>query len=326
MFYTENANIPNILYLSQKLIMRKFFLDRVMLCYDCMHWQVLQTTPPFFSFILPFVLLLFFHTETIGQQCGNEEPIESLYVSSKEMPLFPDGEKGLLDFLNENLKISSEKRVRAGSFVVAGVVNKLGEFQNVTIIQGTTGINDDIVRVCEMLRFTPGKQNGEFVEVLYSFSLHITYGGYITDLSFDTGISSERLWDMYFDAIDPYRNVTPYPDRTVTPELDTGPFYMVEKMPAYPGGNRELIKDIQENLVYPEDAKKEGLQGTVIFLFVIDKEGQITNLEIAYSTNHIFDSAALDVLSHLKTFIPGEQHGKKVNVYYTLPIMFNLDK
>ncbi len=228
-FLYGKCKYSQILYLSQKLIMRKFFLDRVMLCYDCMHWQVLQTPPPFFSFILPFVLLLFFHTETIGQQCGNEEPIESLYVSSKEMPLFPDGEKGLLDFLNENLKISSEKRVRAGSFVVAGVVNKLGEFQNVTIIQGTTGINDDIVRVCEMLRFTPGKQNGEFVEVLYSFSLHITYGGYITDLSFDTGISSERLWDMYFDAIDPYRNVTPYPYRNVTSELDTGPFYKVEK-------------------------------------------------------------------------------------------------
>jgi len=304
--------------------MRKFFLDRVMLCYDCMHWQVLQTTPPFFSFILPFVLLLFFHTETIGQQCGNEEPIESLYVSSKEMPLFPDGEKGLLDFLNENLKISSEKRVRAGSFVVAGVVNKLGEFQNVTIIQGTTGINDDIVRVCEMLRFTPGKQNGEFVEVLYSFSLHITYGGYITDLSFDTGISSERLWDMYFDAIDPYRNVTPYPYRNVTSELDTGPFYKVEKMPAYPGGNRELMKDIEENLVYPEDAKKEGLQGTVVVRFVVDKEGHITNPEIIISPSHVWDSAALEVLSHLKTFIPGELHGEKVNVYYLLPIQFKL--
>ena len=293
-----------------------------MLCYDCMHWQVLQTIKNSFTF-LPLILLLFSHTATVGQQCGNEEPIESLYVSSKEMPQYPDGEKGLLDFLNKNLKISSGKRVRAESFVVAGVVNKLGEFQNVTIIQGTTGINDDIVRVCEMLRFTPGKQNGEFVEVLYSFSLHITYGGYITDLSFDTGISSERLWDMYFDAIDPYRN-DPY--RNVTPELDTGPFLKVEKMPAYPGGNRELIKDIQENLVYPEDAKKDSIQGEVFVLFVVDEKGQITNLEIVRSTNHIFDSAALDVLSHLKTFIPGEQHGKKVNVIYTQPIMFKLDK
>ena len=97
-------------------------------------------------------------------------------------------------------------------------------------------------------------------------------------------------------------------------------------MPAYPGGMRELIKDIEENLVYPEDAKKEGLQGTVEVRFVVDKEGQICCSEITRSSSHVFDSAALEVLSHLKTFIPGEQHGKKVNVYYMLPIQFRLDK
>ena len=98
------------------------------------------------------------------------------------------------------------------------------------------------------------------------------------------------------------------------------------KKTAYPGGYHGLQKDIEENLVYPEDAKKEGLQGMVVVRFVVDKEGQICCSEITSSSSHVFDSAALDVLSHLKTFIPGEQHGKKVNVYYTLPIMFRLDK
>ena len=110
-------------------------------------------------------------------------------------------------------------------------------------------------------------------------------------------------------------------------EIYEEPVYLiVEKKPAYPGGYSGLTKDIEENLVYPEAAKKDGTQGFVAVLFIIDKEGQITNLEIAYSTNHIFDSAALDVLSHLKTFIPGELHGEKVNVYYMVPIHFKLDK
>ena len=110
-------------------------------------------------------------------------------------------------------------------------------------------------------------------------------------------------------------------------EIYDEPVYLiVEKMPAYPGGNRELIKDIEENLVYPEDAKKEGLQGTVIVRFVVDKEGQITCSEITSSSSPVFDSAALDVLSHLKTFIPGELHGEKVNVYFMVPILFKLDK
>ena len=111
-----------------------------------------------------------------------------------------------------------------------------------------------------------------------------------------------------------------------TDEESLCPFSKVEKMPAYPGGTRELIKDIEENLVYPEDAKKEGLQGMVMVRFVVDKEGQICCSEITRSSSHVFDSAALEVLSHLKTFIPGEQHGEKVNVYYLLPIQFKLDK
>ena len=121
----------------------------------------------------------------------------------------------------------------------------------------------------------------------------------------------------------------------IDPSEDDEPVYVerVEKKPAYPGGDEELLKDIQENLVYPEDAKKDSIQGYVIVRFVIDKEGHITNLKIlkfplshAVIDSPAFDSAALDVLSHLKTFIPGEQHGKKVNVYYTLPIPFKLDK
>ncbi|MBR3980988.1 MAG: energy transducer TonB [Bacteroidales bacterium] len=92
------------------------------------------------------------------------------------------------------------------------------------------------------------------------------------------------------------------------------------------------VKDKQEYLVYPEDAKKDSIKGYVFVRFVVDKEGHITNPEILKIHDDVvidspaFDSAALDVLSHLKTFIPGEQHGKKVNVYYTLPIMFRLDK
>ena len=121
----------------------------------------------------------------------------------------------------------------------------------------------------------------------------------------------------------------------IDPSEDDEPVYVerVEKKPAYPGGYEELLKDIQENLVYPEDAKKDSIQGYVLVRFVIDKEGHITNPEIlkfhpsnAVIDSPAFDSATLEVLSHLKTFIPGEQHGKKVNVIYTQPIMFKLDK
>ncbi|MBR4690016.1 MAG: TonB family protein [Bacteroidales bacterium] len=113
----------------------------------------------------------------------------------------------------------------------------------------------------------------------------------------------------------------------IDPSEDDEPVYMkVEKMPAYPGGMRELIKDIEENLVYPEDAKKNGIQGVVVVLFVVDKKGSIVAPRILQSKFPVLNSAAIDVLFHLKPFEPGEHRGEKVNVYFDVPIQFRLDK
>ena len=115
----------------------------------------------------------------------------------------------------------------------------------------------------------------------------------------------------------------------IDPSEDDEPVYdnmRVEKKPAYPGGYHGLQKDIEENLVYPEDAKKNGIQGIVVVAIVVDKEGQITKPKIILSPAHVLDSAALEVIPHLKPFTPGEQHGEKVNVYYGVPIYFKLDK
>ena len=107
---------------------------------------------------------------------------------------------------------------------------------------------------------------------------------------------------------------------------DIDVYMKVEKMPAYPGGMRELMKDIDENLVYPEEAKKNGIQGVVVVLFVVDKKGSIVAPRIFQSKFPVLNSAAIDVLFHLKPFEPGEHRGEKVNVYFYVPIQFRLDK
>ena len=118
-----------------------------------------------------------------------------------------------------------------------------------------------------------------------------------------------------------------YAIECIYPEFEEPVYYMeVEKRPAYPGGYHGLQKDIEENLVYPEDAKKNGIQGIVVVSIVVDKEGQITKPKIILSPAHVLDSAALEVIPHLKPFTPGERHGEKVNVYYGVPIYFKLDK
>jgi len=100
---------------------------------------------------------------------------------------------------------------------------------------------------------------------------------------------------------------------------------VVEKMPQYPGGEIALLNYISHNLKYPVSASQMGIHGRVIVRFVVSSIGKVEKAEIVRSLNYACDKEALRVVSSLANWIPGEQNGKKVSVYYTLPITFRLE-
>jgi TonB family protein len=101
-------------------------------------------------------------------------------------------------------------------------------------------------------------------------------------------------------------------------------FFMVESMPEYPGGEIELRKFIANNIVYPDVAQKEGIQGKVYVTFVVDREGNVANTKIARGVAPSLDQEALRVVNSLPAWKPGKQKGEAVNVSYTVPINFSL--
>lgn len=100
----------------------------------------------------------------------------------------------------------------------------------------------------------------------------------------------------------------------------------VEQMPMFPGGISSLIQYLSVNIRYPELARKENLQGKVIVQFVISKSGKVTNVELKRDIGGGCGIEALRVVNAMPEWKPGMQDGKPVNVYYTLPISFILDK
>lgn len=100
-------------------------------------------------------------------------------------------------------------------------------------------------------------------------------------------------------------------------------FAKITKMPE-PGYN--IYEYLGANIKYPEGAKERGVEGRIAVRFVVDVDGKITKAEIS---SHEYDEelgkAALDVVSGLPAWEPGEVDGKPVPVYYTLPIMFKMD-
>ena len=102
-------------------------------------------------------------------------------------------------------------------------------------------------------------------------------------------------------------------------------YQVIEEQPEFPGGMKELMKWFSENINYPEEAAKAGVQGRVFVRFVVHKDGSISSPEILRSLgNELLDTEALRVVSSMPKWKPGMQGGKAVNVWFTLPVIFKL--
>ena len=102
-------------------------------------------------------------------------------------------------------------------------------------------------------------------------------------------------------------------------------FTIVEHMPEFVGGVKELFKYLGENTKYPRRALKADIEGTVYIQFVIGKNGAIRNIKIIRGVNELLDNEALRVVKSMPDWKPGSQHGKKVSVRYQLPIHFKIN-
>jgi protein TonB len=96
-------------------------------------------------------------------------------------------------------------------------------------------------------------------------------------------------------------------------------FVAVEEMPEPIGG----IKAIQEKIVYPEIAKRAGVEGKVYVLAFVDESGTVTKVQLIKGIGAGCDEAALDAVLKTK-FKPGKQRGKPVKVQVSVPIIFKL--
>ena len=102
-------------------------------------------------------------------------------------------------------------------------------------------------------------------------------------------------------------------------------FDVVEEMPQYPGGAQALLEFLNQNVQYPEEAEKAGIQGRVIATFVVEKDGSVSNARVVKSVDPMLDAEALRVINAMPKWKPGKQNGELVRVKYTVPLSFRFD-
>ena len=96
-------------------------------------------------------------------------------------------------------------------------------------------------------------------------------------------------------------------------------FIAVEEMPEPIGG----IGAIQEKIVYPEIAKRAGVQGRVFVKAFVNEGGVVNKVELIRGIGAGCDEAAMDAVKATR-FKPGKQRGKPVKVQVTVPVLFKL--
>ena len=102
-------------------------------------------------------------------------------------------------------------------------------------------------------------------------------------------------------------------------------FKVVEVDPEFPGGVEALYKYLADNIKYPEQAKKDGVQGRVFVRFVVEADGTVAEAEVLRGIGGGCDEEALRVVNAMPKWKPGTVDGKPVRTQYNLPITFRLN-
>lgn len=140
---------------------------------------------------------------------------------------------------------------------------------------------------------------------------------------------------VYSDEPYPEPRPMPLPEKV---EVEP-PIIFSEIMPRFPGceeepnlsdaerrdcANLELLKYVQQRLDYPVFARDNGIEGTVVLRFIIEKDGSVSNPEIVKEIGGGCGKEALRVVKEMPTWKPGKQGGRPVRVIMNLPVKFKL--
>ena len=183
-----------------------------------------------------------------------------------------------------------------GRVILEFVIGKDGKVKNVQVLKGVHELLDSVsvMIVSSSPDWVPGKHKGEIVEVKYTFPI---------------------------DFALPKGNGTAIAENTGQDTLSS----VIEQKPTFRGGDaNEFTKWVFSQIVYPKEAKKNGVQGRVTLQFIIDTTGAVTNVQVLRGVDASLDKEAVRVVSKSPKWEPDRINGKAVKVKYTYPVMFQL--
>lgn len=119
-----------------------------------------------------------------------------------------------------------------------------------------------------------------------------------------------------------HHSTEPLPGSTSTNSAANSFTTWAQKMPEFPGGEAEMLKYLRKNIKYPGLALSENITGTVYLSFIINTEGQVSQIKVLKGIGGGCEEEAMRVVKSMPAWEPGRQNGNPVNVQLTLPVTF----
>ena len=222
-------------------------------------------------------------------------------------PAFLHGQKALNDYFANHVRLASDSEP-ADSIVLSVTVQSNGVVELPKVVSKPGYIDaSTLLNACtDMPKWQPAYQDGVPVKKEALFALRIKR----TNQSLVAEQNATAL-----EAI---------PSTEETGNSGAKVFDVVEQMPEFPGGHAALMKWIGNNIKYPAIAEENGIQGRVVCTFVVERDGSITDVQVARSIEPSLDKEAVRVLTMMPKWNPGRQNGEAIRVKYTVPVTFRL--
>ncbi|MBC8172667.1 MAG: energy transducer TonB [Chitinophagales bacterium] len=101
-------------------------------------------------------------------------------------------------------------------------------------------------------------------------------------------------------------------------------YNVVEMIPVFSGGEKKMNEFLSQNVKYPWEAKKEGIEGLVFIRFIVNEQGELTNIHVRKGVHPSIDNESLRVVALMPKWEPGKQAGVPVKTYFIVPVRFSL--
>ena len=266
--------------------------------------------------IATFFIVCFTSLSTIDASAQNVPVSQSdkIVENPDIVPMFTGGSAEMHRFISNTLSYPADaaERNAQGLVVYTFVLEKDGSLSNFNIIHRADPLlNEEALRILKnMPPWRPARHNGEIVRSETYVPMYFKLNKNVQYSTRTSSSATARANAKTHQSILEYSEI----------------YTIVDKMPGYEYGEKELANFISYNMRYPKEALQQGIEGRILCSFIVGKDGSISNIEVVSGSNAALNNEAIRVLGLMPKWTPGENKGEKENVKCLLPIDFTIDE